>query len=72
MDVNQGAVAAALRQHDCRRLIHGHTHRPGTHRLVVDGHACVRIVLGDWYDQSSVLAVSATGSIELRSRAFAV
>jgi UDP-2,3-diacylglucosamine hydrolase len=55
MDVNQGAVAAAMRKHGVRTLIHGHTHRPATHRFDLDGQAAERIVLGDWYEQSSVL-----------------
>jgi UDP-2,3-diacylglucosamine hydrolase len=57
MDVNGVAVEAAMRQHGVRRLIHGHTHRPATHRLDLDGKAAERIVLGDWYEQSSVLRV---------------
>ncbi len=64
MDVNSLAVANAFRQHGITRLIHGHTHRPAIHPLTVDGIAVTRIVLGDWYDQSSVLRVSAD-SIEL-------
>jgi len=55
MDVNQGAVVAAMRKHAVRMLIHGHTHRPATHRFNLDGQAAERIVLGDWYEQSSVL-----------------
>ena len=55
MDVNQGAVVAAMRKHGVRTLIHGHTHRPATHRFDLDGQAAERIVLGDWYEQSSVL-----------------
>jgi len=55
MDVNQAAVASALREHRVDRLIHGHTHRPAVHRFDVDGRAAERIVLGDWYEQGSVL-----------------
>jgi UDP-2,3-diacylglucosamine hydrolase len=55
MDVNQGAVEAAMRSHGVRLLIHGHTHRPATHRFDLDGRSAERIVLGDWYDQSSIL-----------------
>ena len=58
MDVNSAAVETAMRAHDVRRLIHGHTHRPATHRLNLDGNAAERIVLGDWYEQSSVLRVA--------------
>jgi len=62
MDVNAGAVAAALRAHGVRRMIHGHTHRPAHHRLDVDGAACERIVLADWYDRGSYLEVDAAGA----------
>jgi UDP-2,3-diacylglucosamine hydrolase len=55
MDVNADAVASAMRTHRVRRLIHGHTHRPATHRFELDGQTAERIVLGDWYEQSSVL-----------------
>lgn len=55
MDVNQAAVEAAMRKHRVRRLIHGHTHRPATHQFDLDGSPAERIVLGDWYEQSSVL-----------------
>jgi len=54
MDVNQAAVEAALREHGVRRMIHGHTHRPATHRFELEGQSAERIVLGDWYEQSSV------------------
>ncbi|MBS0570704.1 MAG: UDP-2,3-diacylglucosamine diphosphatase, partial [Proteobacteria bacterium] len=57
MDVNQSAVEAALRTHGVRRLIHGHTHRPATHRFDMDGMKAERIVLGDWYEQASCLCV---------------
>jgi UDP-2,3-diacylglucosamine hydrolase len=57
MDVNQSAVEAAMRAHGVRRLIHGHTHRPATHYFDMDGRKAERIVLGDWYEQASVLRV---------------
>ncbi|TCJ18548.1 UDP-2,3-diacylglucosamine diphosphatase [Parasulfuritortus cantonensis] len=50
MDVNAEAVAEAFRRAGCSVMIHGHTHRPARHDLVVDGAACVRWVLPDWYD----------------------
>ena len=55
MDVNQAAVESAVRAHGVQRLIHGHTHRPATHHFELDGRVTERIVLGDWYEQSSVL-----------------
>ena len=54
-DVNADAVRSALREHGVRRLIHGHTHRPAVHRLDLEGSFAERIVLGDWYEQGSVL-----------------
>jgi len=61
MDVNQGAVEAVLREHGVRHLIHGHTHRPAQHCFDLDGLATRRTVLGDWYDQGSVLVCDAHG-----------
>ena len=55
MDVNRSAVIETMRRHGVYRLIHGHTHRPAIHNLTLDGHAAQRIVLGDWYEQASVL-----------------
>lgn len=55
MDVNQDAVATAMRQHQVYELIHGHTHRPGQHSFDLDGRRARRNVLGDWYEQGSVL-----------------
>jgi UDP-2,3-diacylglucosamine hydrolase len=54
-DVNADSVAKALRGAGTATLLHGHTHRPAIHALQVDGRPCTRIVLGDWYDQGSLL-----------------
>lgn len=62
MDVNQTAVLQAMRTAGVTRLIHGHTHRPGIHHFDLDGQPAERIVLGDWYDQGSVLRLDASGS----------
>ena len=61
MDVNAGAVEQALRSHGYPRLIHGHTHRPGKHMHVVDGHVCERWVLADWYERGSYLRCDERG-----------
>ncbi|HZF15794.1 MAG TPA: UDP-2,3-diacylglucosamine diphosphatase [Steroidobacteraceae bacterium] len=55
MDVNPAAVQSAMRAAGVTLLLHGHTHRPKVHELSVDGKPSKRIVLGDWYDQGSVL-----------------
>ncbi|RFA30874.1 UDP-2,3-diacylglucosamine diphosphatase [Alkalilimnicola ehrlichii] len=65
MDVNQGAVEAAMREHGVHRLIHGHTHRPAVHDFELDGKAAQRIVLGDWYEQGSQL-VCLNGKLALQ------
>mgnify|MGYP003514179461 CR=1 FL=1 len=66
MDVNTAAVSQAFRSSGVDTLIHGHTHRPAVHELVVDGRLVRRIVLGDWYTQGSVLEWSREG-FELRA-----
>ena len=58
MDVNADAVAEAMRKAGVTHLIHGHTHRPAIHHFELDGQKAERIVLGDWYDQGSVLRVT--------------
>jgi UDP-2,3-diacylglucosamine hydrolase len=58
MDVNDGAVREALERHGVRRLIHGHTHRAGRHRLEVGGRACERWVLPDWYGRGGYLELA--------------
>jgi UDP-2,3-diacylglucosamine hydrolase len=66
MDVNEAAVAAAFRAARVRRMIHGHTHRPGVHEIRIDGAPAERIVLGAWYEQGSYLR-SEKGTYELRA-----
>jgi UDP-2,3-diacylglucosamine hydrolase len=61
MDVNGDAVREVLRRHDVRRLIHGHTHRPGRHAIEVDGRRCERWVLPDWYGRGGYLEVGRAG-----------
>jgi UDP-2,3-diacylglucosamine hydrolase len=58
MDVESSAVTALLARTDCRRMIHGHTHRPAIHQLTAQEQ---RVVVGDWYTQGSVLNVSENG-----------
>jgi UDP-2,3-diacylglucosamine hydrolase len=60
-DVAAGTVQAVMAAHGVDRLIHGHTHRPAIHALDVAGRPARRVVLGDWYEQGSVLRVDADG-----------
>lgn len=61
MDVNNATVTRYMSQHGVSQLIHGHTHRPAVHQLELAGRPARRIVLGDWYEQGSVLECSPAG-----------
>jgi UDP-2,3-diacylglucosamine hydrolase len=61
MDVSEPAVLAALRAAGVRRMIHGHTHRPGVHEFALDGASAHRYVLGAWYEQGSCLRCAPDG-----------
>lgn len=61
MDVNNETVMQTLREHGVLQMIHGHTHRPAIHEFDLDGQPARRIVLGDWYDQGSVLVCNQDG-----------
>jgi UDP-2,3-diacylglucosamine hydrolase len=65
-DVNATSLAQAMHAAGAATLLHGHTHRPGFYPFAIDGRPCMRIVLGDWYTQGSVLRWDASGP-ELRS-----
>ncbi|WP_286233079.1 UDP-2,3-diacylglucosamine diphosphatase [Thalassotalea sediminis] len=58
MDVTPIEVINCLKRYQSQLLIHGHTHRPATHEITVNGKPAKRIVLGDWYEQGSILYVS--------------
>ena len=55
MDVNADAVMAALREHNVDIMLHGHTHRPAVHDIDMEDQRATRIVLGDWYEQGSIV-----------------
>jgi UDP-2,3-diacylglucosamine hydrolase len=48
MDVTSDEVTRVMAENDVHLLIHGHTHRPGVHDLLIEGSHARRIVLGDW------------------------
>lgn len=61
MDANQDTIAEEMNKHNVRLLIHGHTHRPGKHEFKLADNPVTRIVLGDWYEQGSVLVCDESG-----------
>ncbi|MGX5174510.1 UDP-2,3-diacylglucosamine diphosphatase [Aliikangiella sp. IMCC44653] len=61
MDVNSAAVEELVKQTQCDRLIHGHTHRENCHQLTVNNKPVERIVLSDWGQQGHYLDVTQSG-----------
>ncbi len=61
MDVNQQTVEAVMQTYGVNLLLHGHTHRPGIHRFLLNGSKATRIVLGAWYEQGSAVRWDTTG-----------
>ena len=59
MDVNADAVLALLRASGSHRLIHGHTHRPAFHTLLVDGTPAERWVLPEWGERGGYISLAA-------------
>ncbi len=57
MDVNAEFVASQMQKFGASQLIHGHTHRQNCH---IYPHY-TRIVLGDWGEKASILAVYENG-----------
>ena len=55
MDVNPDAVKKTISEYGVEILLHGHTHRPDIHGIEVDDVLAKRVVLGDWYEQGSVV-----------------
>lgn len=71
MDVNQSEVEKVLRATETSIMIHGHTHKPDIHAINTAEGNMTRIVLGDWYEQGSVL-VWKKGNFQLESRSFGI
>lgn len=65
MDVNSHAVEQTMSRHHAQWLIHGHTHRPAVHH---HGEG-VRMVLGAWHEEGSMIKVTAE-NLELMSFKF--
>lgn len=68
MDVNQSAIAKLFDAHQVDIMIHGHTHRPASHR---EAHR-VRHVLSDWDCEGDVvrggwIAADSTGQLQVHT-----
>ena len=65
MDVAPSEVVKTMQESSVNLLIHGHTHRPNTHKIEVNNKPARRIVLGDW-DQYGWYIWMASRSCELK------
>lgn len=69
MDVDDAAVSERLRAAGVRTMVHGHTHRPATHRIEPvelgdrDGAAGCRLVVGDWNERGGEVVVADAGGL---------
>lgn len=65
MDVTPNEVINTMATAEVDLLIHGHTHRPARHELIVNDAPAERIVLGDWHDNGWYLKAEANGELDL-------
>ncbi|MBK1721065.1 UDP-2,3-diacylglucosamine diphosphatase [Thiocystis violacea] len=61
MDVNPSTVADYLRRFRATRLIHGHTHRPDEHQLMLAATSARRTVLAEWHEDRGEVLVHRAG-----------
>lgn len=69
MDVNAQAIDGLFAKTGTSLMIHGHTHRPGTHEATVEGRRVVRHVLPDWDFENGMarggaIAIDANGEVK--------
>lgn len=57
MDLDERSIELLLRQYPDAFLIHGHTHRPQTHRHRINGNLLERWVLSDWHEERGEILV---------------
>lgn len=69
MDVTESEVTRIMLEHGATRMIHGHTHRPAVHDMVVAEKTAQRMVLGDWGDNIWWIEATASQPPELLQQA---
>lgn len=65
MDVTPAEVERKMLEFGVDLLIHGHTHRPAHHQLMLGGKSAERIVLGDWGSKLWYLLAEADRELDL-------
>jgi UDP-2,3-diacylglucosamine hydrolase len=66
MDVTLSEVERVMLDSGVDLLVHGHTHRPARHPLVLGGRPAERIVLGDWGHSGWKLRAGRDGTLALQ------
>lgn len=66
MDVTPSEAERVLAENGTAVLLHGHTHRPQVHEIVVAGQPARRIVLGDWREESGEAVIGVADADGLR------
>ena len=64
MDVAEQTVRQVITDNNIDILLHGHTHRPAKHSIVLENKTAKRVVLGDWHE-STWYARSDNNSLQL-------
>jgi len=62
MDANSDTILQTLRAHQVRRLVHGHTHRPGFHLIETPSERYERLVLPEWGKDEWLLVIDEKGA----------
>ena len=61
MDVNVDTVWQYANHYGVSRIIHGHTHRPGHHKMTENDLTLDRYVLGEWHRSAQILSIDSNG-----------
>jgi UDP-2,3-diacylglucosamine hydrolase len=61
MGVTQSEVERLLLKHDCKTLIHGHTHQVAKHNFEIVKNAYTRFDVGDWFTNYSYVEADKEG-----------
>jgi UDP-2,3-diacylglucosamine hydrolase len=69
MDVTPEEVLKIMNEHQVKKMIHGHTHRPSRHNIqLLNGADGERVVLGDWDKSIWYLEVHENSDWQLLSK----
>jgi UDP-2,3-diacylglucosamine hydrolase len=65
MDVTPAEVLRVMSAQDVDLLIHGHTHRPAIHNILLNERPAQRCVLGDWHQMGWYIEASENHPLQL-------